>query len=82
MYAFGDSSNPDPASIELLEEYMLNNLETLLLKSFERAIRRDPEANKITKEDLLYYLKGNTKALARVLELIRFEKKTAQDTKN
>lgn len=81
MYCFGDVKNPNPATVELLEEYILDYLEILLVKAYERANRRDPGATKILKEDLLYFIKENTKVMARVAYMLKIERDVANEKK-
>lgn len=80
MYAFGDSKQPNPASGELLEEYIMDFMEDILLKSYQRAVRRDPTTNKLLKDDLIYFLKDDSKILTRVTYMLNYEKAFA-DTK-
>jgi len=81
MYSFGDVKTPNPASVELLEEYLMDYMESLLMKAYQRAIRRDPFSTKLLKDDLLYFLKDNSKVLARATYMLKIEKEFSRDKK-
>lgn len=81
MYAFGDAKPPNSASNELLEEYLEEYMEVLLMKAYQRAIRRDPFTTKLLKEDLLYFLQDNNKTLARSLHMLKKEKEFLSSNK-
>lgn len=66
MYAFGDVKNPDEDSIALLEEYLFGFLNLIVNKGVGRRARRDVQANKLTKEDLLWVIKSDPKWMARI----------------
>ena len=73
MFAFGDVSNPDLSSLELLEDFVLELIENLLAKSYKRALRKDPNTNKIAKEDLLYFLQDDTRKFMRISKILHME---------
>ncbi len=81
MFAFGDAKAPNPGSVELLEEYLMDYMENLLMKAYQRAIRRDPSTTKLLKDDLLYFLRDNSKVLARSMYMLRIEKEFNKDKK-
>lgn len=81
MYAFGDSKTPNPATLELLEEYIMDYMEVILSKAYQRAIRRDPSSTKLLKDDLLYFLKDDSKVISRVTYMLKIEKEFLRDKK-
>jgi Transcription initiation factor IID, 18kD subunit len=66
MYAFGDVANPEEDSVNLMEEYLFGFLNLLVSKGVNRRARRDVQANKLTKEDLLWVIKSDPKWMARI----------------
>jgi transcription initiation factor TFIID subunit 13 len=70
MFAFGDVKNPNEETIEILEEYLLYFLNTMVQKCINRKYRREGNSAKLSKEDLLYVIKNDPKWMARIAYII------------
>ncbi len=71
MFGFGDAQNTDEHTLNLAEEYVYDFIVNLVTRAFKRAQRRDPSGRELTKEDLLYFLKQNSKMYIRVVQMIQ-----------
>ena len=76
MYGFGDVENPDPESIELLQDYVIEYIQNIAYAAYRRNKRKG--SNEISLRDLLYVLKKDKKRYYRIKNLISFY----DDTKN
>lgn len=70
MYGFGDCENPDPESIEYLDQYIIEYIQNIALLAFQRSKRRG--FNEIKLKDLLYIIKNDKKKFYRVPSLLSF----------
>lgn len=71
MIGFGDERVPNEKTIEVLEEYMIDFLNNLILNSFKRSQRRDPNCNQLLKDDLLYFIQKDKKKYLRCGHIIK-----------
>ena len=78
MYGFGDSKEPDPASVELVEDMLLDYLVNVGHRSMEVAERR----GRMQTEDLLYVIRNDRKKFARVDELLEMNAKLKDARRN
>ena len=70
QFAFGDSEEPNSEAAEVLEEYMFDFLDKFITNCGKRMHRRDPNASRIVKEDVLYMIKDDPKYMARLADII------------
>jgi len=70
MYGFGDSESPDPESVELLDQYVIEYIQNIALLSYKRSKRRG--FNEIKLKDLLYIIKNDKKKFYRIPSLLSF----------
>ena len=70
MYGFGDKENPDSESAELLQEYVIEYIQSIALAAYRRNKRKG--SNEISLRDLLYVLKKDKKRYYRIPSLISF----------
>lgn len=80
MYGFGDVENPDPESVDLLEQFVIEYIQNISILAFKRSKRRG--FNEIKLKDLLYLIKKDKKKFYRVPSLLSFYdifKKTKKD---
>ena len=70
MYGFGDVENPDPESVELLQEYVIEYIQNIAYAAYRRNKRKG--SNELSLRDLLYVLKKDKKRYYRIKDLIRF----------
>ena len=80
MYGFGDKENPDPESIELLQEYVIEYIQNLSYAAYRRSRRKG--LNEISLKDLLYVLRKDKKRYYRIPNLIRFYEEMNKTKKN
>ena len=66
LYAFGDSKKPEQDTVDALQEYLIFFLDKVIEKSLGRAQRRENQALKLVKEDVIYLIKNDPKWMARV----------------
>lgn len=81
MYGFGDVENPDPDSVELLEQFVIEYIQNISILAFKRSKRRG--FNEIKLKDLLFVIKKDKKKFYRVPSLLSFYerlKKTKKDS--
>jgi transcription initiation factor TFIID subunit 13 len=78
MYGFGDAKEPDPESIELMEEMLVDYLENVAHRSMDVASRR----GRMQTEDLLYVIRNDRKKFARVDELLEMNAKLKEARRN
>ena len=78
MYGFGDSKEPDPASVELVEDMLVDYLVNVGHRSMEVAERR----GRMQTEDLLYVIRNDRKKFARVDELLEMNAKLKDARRN
>jgi len=78
MYGFGDAKEPDPASIELMEDLLVDYLTNVAHRAMEVAERR----GRMQTEDLLYVIRNDRKKFARVDELLEMNAKLKDARKN
>ena len=78
MYGFGDSKEPDPASVELVEDMLVDYLVHVGHRSMEVAERR----GRMHTEDLLYVIRNDRKKFARVDELLEMNAKLKDARRN
>ena len=78
MYGFGDSKEPDPASVELVEDMLVDYLVNVGHRSMEVAERR----GRMHTEDLLYVIRNDRKKFARVDELLEMNAKLKDARRN
>lgn len=71
MVGFGDENTPNEKTLEILEEYMIDFLNNLILSAFKRSQRRDPNCNQLLKDDLLYFIKNDTKKYLRCGQILK-----------
>eukprot|EP01016_Furgasonia_blochmanni_P052939 TRINITY_DN8495_c0_g1_i1.p2 TRINITY_DN8495_c0_g1~~TRINITY_DN8495_c0_g1_i1.p2 ORF type:complete len:168 (-),score=15.51 TRINITY_DN8495_c0_g1_i1:164-667(-) len=77
----GDYFPKNNETIEIIEECLVNYLENLVQKAHKRGLRRDPNTNKIHKEDLLYFLKSDPKKYMRVAYYLISDKRIGEEKK-
>ena len=70
MYGFGDVENPDPESIELLQDYVIEYIQNIAYAAYRRNKRKG--SNEISLRDLLYVLRKDKKRYYRIPNLISF----------
>ena len=70
MFGFGDKENPDTESIELLQEYIIEYIQTISLAAYRRSRRKG--INELALKDILQVIKKYKKRYYRVPDLIRF----------
>ena len=70
MYGFGDVENPDPESIELLQDYVIEYIQNIAYAAYRRNKRKG--SNEISLRDLLYVLRKDKKRYYRIPSLISF----------
>ncbi len=70
MYGFGDVENPDPESIDLIEQYVIEYIQNVSLLAYKKSKRRG--FNEIKLKDLLYIIKDDKKKFYRVPSLLSF----------
>ena len=70
MYGFGDVENPDPESIELLQDYVIEYIQNIAYAAYRRNKRKG--SNEISLRDLLYVLRKDKKRYYRIPKLITF----------
>ena len=83
MYGFGDTETPDPESIELMEQYIIEYVQNIALLAYKKSKRRG--FNEIKLKDLLYIIKDDKKKFYRVPSLLSFYeilKKTKRNDAN
>ena len=78
MYGFGDAKEPDPESVELLEDMLVEYLTNVAHRAMEVAERR----GRMQTEDLLYVIRNDRKKFARVDELLEMNAKLKDARKN
>ena len=84
MFAFGDVENPDPDSLQLLEDYVIEYIQNISINAFRRSKNRG--ANEIKLRDLVAVVKNDRKKYYRIPPLIttyeNFRKITPKGPKN
>ncbi|KAJ2782483.1 hypothetical protein H4R18_002235 [Coemansia javaensis] len=70
MYGFGDTSPPNPASVDVLEDILIDYINSICVQAAKAAGRR----SKVGIEDFRFVLRKDPKKLARVEELIAMNK--------
>ena len=83
MYGFGDVENPDPESVELMEQFLIEYIQNISLLAYKRSKRRG--FNEIKLKDLLYIIKDDKKKFYRIPSLLSFYeilKKTRRNEAN
>jgi transcription initiation factor TFIID subunit 13 len=78
MYGFGDAKEPDPDSIALMEDMLVEYLTNVAHRSMEVAERR----GRMQTEDLLYVIRNDRKKFARVDELLEMNAKLKDARRN
>lgn len=78
MYGFGDAKEPDPRTIELMEDMLVEYLTNVAHRSMEVAERR----GRMQTEDLLYVIRNDRKKFARVDELLEMNAKLKEARRN
>ena len=70
MYGFGDSENPNPETVELLESFVIEYIQNITITAFKRSKRRGFKEIKL--KDLLQVIKHDKKKYYRVASLLSF----------
>ena len=70
MTGFGDNEFPDPESIELLQEYVIEYIQNVSILAYKKSKRKGN--NEIQLKDLLSVIKRDKKQLYRVPNLLKF----------
>lgn len=70
MYGFGDVENPDPDSMDLLEQYIIEYIQNVSILAYKRSKKRG--FNEIKLKDLLFIIKDDKKKFFRVPTLLSF----------
>ncbi|OMH82504.1 Transcription initiation factor TFIID subunit 13 [Zancudomyces culisetae] len=70
MFGFGDSANPNPESVKLLEEIILEYINEICIKAAKVSGKR----SKVLVDDFKFVLRKDHKKLARIEELIALNK--------
>ncbi|KAJ2160862.1 hypothetical protein GGF46_001919 [Coemansia sp. RSA 552] len=70
MYGFGDVSQPRSDSVDVMEDILIDYINTTCVQAAKVAGRR----NKVTVDDFKFVLRKDPKKLARVEELIAMNK--------
>lgn len=70
MTGFGDNEHPDNESVALLEEYVIEYIQTIAVLAYKRSKRKG--SNEIQLKDLLYIIKNDKKKFYRVPILLSF----------
>lgn len=68
MFAFGDVDNPDPESLLLLEEYIIEFIQNISIRAYKRSKIRGYNEIKLT--DLLLELKHDKKKYYRSAQIL------------
>lgn len=71
MIGFGDDLNPNEKTLDLLDDYMIDFLQTLILNAYKRSLRRNTNSNQILKDDILYFIRKDTKKSLRVAHIAK-----------
>lgn len=77
LFAFGDSKEPREETVKALEEYMLFFLDKLITKIKDRNMTlstkhsSSQQSLKVTKEDVIYAFRNDSKWLARIAYIIK-----------
>lgn len=75
LFAFGDVENPKDSTAELLEEIVIEYIENLLVKAYKRSMRKDSTSSKVSKHDILYFLKDDPKNYMKSVRMLALSKK-------
>ncbi|PVU84597.1 hypothetical protein BB559_007539 [Furculomyces boomerangus] len=70
MYGFGDSINPNPETVNLLEDLLIDYINEICIKAASVSGKRQ----RVTVDDFKFALRKDPKKLARVEELISLNK--------
>lgn len=70
MVGFGDTEHPDPETIALLEEYIIEYIQTVAIAAYKRSKRRG--YNDIQLKDLMHIIFKDKKQLYRIPQLLLF----------
>lgn len=70
MTGFGDVENPDPETVELLEQFLIEYIQNVSVCAFRRSKRKG--FNEIQLKDLLYIIRNDKKKFYRVPSLLSF----------
>ena len=78
MYGFGDTQQPDPETVDLLEDMTVDYLTNFAHRYMEVSARR----GKLQTEDLLYLIRDDEKKMQRVNELLDMNMQLKEARKN
>lgn len=70
MFGFGDSENPDPETMELLEQYIIEYVQNISILALKRSKRRG--FSEIKLRDLMLVIKNDKKKYYRIPPLLSF----------
>lgn len=82
MYACGDSVSPNQNAMNLVENYMVEYLYSLLCRASNRAAWRGGPACKIDVNDLLHYLEEDDEVIFHRVKYLLEEQKKHSKTEN
>lgn len=70
MYGFGDSTHPDPDSVNVMEDILIDYINDTCIQAAKVSGRK----GKVTVDDFKFVLRKDAKKMARVEELIAMNK--------
>mmetsp|Transcript_15083 Transcript_15083/g.16760 ORF Transcript_15083/g.16760 Transcript_15083/m.16760 type:complete len:114 (+) Transcript_15083:169-510(+) len=79
LCSFGDTGGFDSRTVELMEDYLMEFIQNLLINSEERAQRRG--STKLQQQDLMYFIQNDPKKIFRVKHLLRMSKAIEESKK-
>ncbi|CAL8468884.1 g8425 [Coccomyxa elongata] len=79
MYGYGDAENPFSATVDLVEDIVVDYVTTMAHTAMEHATGRD---GKVQPEDMLYLVRKDPRKFARATELLRMNDEIKQARKS
>src|SRR3990167_1473837 len=71
LFAFGDSQKPKDETVKVLEEYLWFYIDKLIAAIQSRKQPKEASALKIGKQDVIYAIRNDPKALSRMAYIIK-----------
>lgn len=71
LFAFGDSKDPKPETVKVLEEYLYFFIDKLVQQILERNSRREGSSSRINREDVILAIRNDPKWISRVAYIIQ-----------
>ena len=73
LFAFGDSHKPKDETVKVLEEYLLFYIDKLITTIQARNAQKEGGVHKITKQDVIYAIRNDSKAMSRIAYIIKMK---------